>query len=97
MKAGQTGYELRRLKRLSRQDLIKELAKLKGLNGNGDLEEAPPVEVEEEEAAAVLRPKGRKRRNTVAKVDSKSLGILTRGKVVVRGRPGAPITLRRSK
>jgi hypothetical protein len=96
MKAGQTGYELKRLKRLSRQDLIKELAECKGLDGNGDQEEAPPVE--EEEAAAVLRPKGRKqRRNTVAKVDSKDLGILTRGKVVVRGRPGAPITLRRSK
>ncbi|MBA7578282.1 hypothetical protein ES708_20144 [subsurface metagenome] len=95
MKAGQTGYELKRLKRLSRQDLIKELAELKGLDDNENQEEAPPAE---EEAAVVLRPKGRKpRRDTVAKVDSKDLGILTRGKVVVRGRPGSPLTYRRSK
>ncbi|MBA7647902.1 hypothetical protein ES703_55681 [subsurface metagenome] len=97
MKAGQTGYELKRLKRLSRQDLIKELAELKGLNSNGDLEEKPPVE-EEEEAAAVLRPKGRKRRrNAVVKV--KGPWLYDRDGKVVEGRPGpvASITLGRSK
>lgn len=94
MKQG-TGYELKRLKRLSQQDIKKKLAELEDLDDNGDLEEPPPLE--EEEAAVVVSPQGRGRRSKVAKVDTKSLGLLTRGKVVVRGKPGAPMTLRRSQ
>lgn len=94
-------FELRRLKKLSKQQLVDELAKAKGIKSEGPAEEAE----------LVVKPKLKKRRKAKPKAkvlkalsvlgrtpvtESPELGIVTRGgKVSVRGRPGQPITIRR--